>query len=158
MMRIEPLPGTARGRLSNFGRSMQAQAGKVAGIGVDLLHVDRIARAYARHGLKFAQRILGAQELEKFHVRYQRDSERGLRFLATRFAAKEAFSKAIGLGMHHPMSWTRMQTLNEPSGRPLVTLNEPLASWYAQRFGAAHVSMTDERDVVAAFVVVEARP
>lgn len=143
--------------LSNFGWSMQAQAGKVAGIGVDLLSVDRIARAYARHGLRFAQRILGAQELEKFHGRYQRDSERGLRFLATRFAAKEAFSKAIGLGMHHPMSWPRMQTLNEPSGRPCVSLDEPLASWYAQRFGVAHVSLTDESDVVAAFVVVESK-
>jgi holo-[acyl-carrier protein] synthase len=55
------------------------------------------------------------------------------------------------------MSWPRMQTLNEPNGRPRVSLDEPLASWYAERFGAVHVSMTDESDVVAAFVVVESR-
>ncbi|GAB2910372.1 holo-ACP synthase [Paralcaligenes sp. KSB-10] len=137
---------------------MRAEAGKVAGIGVDLLRVERVARAYARHGQRFAQRILGMQELEKFQHRYERDPDRGIRFLATRFAAKEAFSKAIGLGMHDPMSWSRMQTLNEPGGKPRVSLSEPLASWYAQRFGAAHVSLTDESDTVAAFVVVESRP
>src|SRR5690606_14108079 len=120
------------------------------------LRVDRIQQVYARHGDKFARRILGPQELEKFWQRYQRDPSRGLRFLASRFAAKEAFSKAIGLGMHSPMAWSRMQTLNEASGKPLVRLSDPLAGWYAQRFGPAHVSITDESDMVAAFVVVEA--
>lgn len=134
---------------------MLAETGKVAGIGVDLLRVQRIERAYARHGLRFAQRILGPQELEVFQRRYQRDSQRGIRYIATRFAAKEAFSKAIGLGMHAPMSWTLMQTLNRPGGKPGVSLSEPLASWYARRYGPAHVSMTDESDMVAAFVVVE---
>lgn len=136
---------------------MLAGTGNVAGIGVDLLRVQRIENAYARHGLRFAQRILGAQELEVFQRRYQRDRQRGIRYIATRFAAKEAFSKAIGLGMHAPMSWTLMQTLNRPGGKPGVSLSEPLAGWYAQRFGAAHVSMTDESDMVAAFVVVETR-
>lgn len=129
----------------------------VAGIGVDLLRLERIERVFARHGERFARRILGPQEIEKFNIRYQRDPQRGLRFLASRFAAKEAFSKAIGLGMHSPMTWSRMQTLNEASGKPCVRLSEPLASWYGQRFGAAHVSITDESDMVAAFVVVEAR-
>lgn len=136
---------------------MLGQMGNVAGIGVDLLRVQRIESAYARHGLRFAQRILGPQELEVFQRRYQRDKQRGIRYIATRFAAKEAFSKAIGLGMHAPMSWTLMQTLNQPGGKPGVSLSEPLAGWYARRFGAAHVSMTDESDMVAAFVVVEAR-
>lgn len=128
----------------------------IAGIGIDMLKVDRMERAYARHGERFAQRILGPQEIDKFRLRYQRDPQRGIRFLATRFAAKEAFSKAIGLGMHTPMTWSRMQTLNEASGKPRVELSEPLAAWYKQRFGAAHVSITDESDIVAAFVVVEA--
>ncbi|SHG85677.1 holo-ACP synthase [Pollutimonas bauzanensis] len=136
----------------------QAGKGKVAGIGVDLLRVDRIAQVYARHGRKFVERILGPQEIEKFQRRYQRDPQRGIRFLATRFAAKEAFSKAIGLGMHSPMSWPRMQTLNEASGKPLVQLSEPLAGWYRQRFGAAHVSITDESDTVVAFVMIETLP
>ncbi len=129
----------------------------VAGIGVDLLRLERIERVFARHGERFARRILGPREIEKFNIRYRRDPQRGLRFLASRFAAKEAFSKAIGLGMHSPMTWSRMQTLNEASGKPCVHLSEPLASWYGQRFGPAHVSITDESDMVAAFVVVEAR-
>jgi len=135
--------------------NMQAGPSIVAGIGVDLLRLDRIERAYARRGEKFLRRILGPQELEKFRQRHARDPVRGLRFLATRFAAKEAFSKAIGLGMHSPMAWTRMQTLNDPGGKPRVQLSEPLAGWYAERFGKAHVSITDETHVVAAFVVVE---
>lgn len=127
----------------------------VAGIGVDLLRVDRVRAVFQRHGQKFANRILGPAEMLIFHRRLQRDPQRGIRFLATRFAAKEAFSKAIGLGMRSPMAWSRMQTLNQPGGRPTVQLSEPLSSWYKQRFGDAHVSVTDEDDMVAAFVLVE---
>lgn len=127
----------------------------IAGIGMDLLRLDRIERIYARYGEKFVRRILGPEEIQKFRSRQQRDPQRGLRFLATRFAAKEAFSKAIGLGMHSPMTWSRMQTLNLPGGKPHVVLAEPLAGWYRLRFGQAHVSVTDETDTVAAFVVVE---
>jgi len=130
---------------------------RIGGIGVDLVRLDRIARVHARHGERFVQRILGEQEIAVFQRRWLRDPRRGLRYLATRFAAKEAFSKAIGLGMRSPMTWRRMQTLNAPGGKPQVVLSEPLASWYAQRFGAAHVSVTDETDAVAAFVVVEAK-
>jgi len=127
----------------------------IAGVGIDLLRIDRIDRALARHGERFAQKILGPDELLTFARRYGRDARRGVRYLATRFAAKEAFSKAIGLGMHLPMWWTRMQTLNAPGGRPMVVLAEPLRSWYAARFGAAHISLTDEHDLAAAYVVVE---
>jgi len=130
----------------------------IAGIGTDLVRVDRIRRAYERQGMKFAQRILGEQELQVFQRRHQRDPSRGIRYLATRFAAKEAFSKAIGLGMHSPMSWRRMQALNSPGGKPVVRLDGPLAQWCEGRFGAAHVSLSDESDVAMAFVVLEAAP
>lgn len=136
---------------------MLAQAGdaRIAGIGLDLLRLDRVQRVFDRHPERFVRRILGPEEIQTFQRRYQRDPRRGVRYLATRFAAKEAFSKAIGLGMRMPMAWSRMQTLNGPGGRPYVKLSEPLAGWYAQRFGTAHVSVTDEHDIVAAYVVVE---
>src|SRR5690554_3371841 len=139
------------------GAGMLTQAGgaRIAGIGLDLLRLDRVERVFERHPERFVRRILGPEEIQTFHRRYARDPRRGIRYLATRFAAKEAFSKAIGLGMHTPMAWSRMQTLNAPGGRPVVQLSEPLASWYGQRFGIAHVSVTDESDMVAAFVVVE---
>ncbi len=130
-------------------------AGHIAGLGVDISRVDRIQRVHDKYGDKFLERVLGAEEIVVFHRRWQRDPRRGIRFLATRFAAKEAFSKAVGLGMRMPMAWSRMQTLNQPSGKPGVVLSEPLRTWYDQRFGPAHVSITDEHDMVVAFVVVE---
>jgi holo-[acyl-carrier protein] synthase len=136
---------------------MTAASQFVAGIGTDILRVERIERIYQRQGLKFAQRVLGERELDAFHRRLARDANRGVRYLATRFAAKEAFSKAIGLGIHSPMTWTRVEVLNSSSGKPMLSLNGPLLPWYAERFGAVHVSLSDESDVVVAFVVVEAR-
>lgn len=133
-------------------------AGGIAGIGMDLLRIDRVERALARHGDRFAEKILGPEELQKFHARRARDAARGVRFLATRFAAKEAFSKAIGLGMRMPMTWTRVQTLNAPGGRPVLVIAPSLLEWYVPRFGAAHVSITDESDLAAAYVVVERKP
>lgn len=94
----------------------------IGGIGMDLLRIDRIERALARHGDRFAEKILGPEELAKFHARRARDPVRGVRFLATRFAAKEAFSKAVGLGMRMPMTWRRVQTLNAPGGRPVLVI------------------------------------
>ena len=129
----------------------------IAGIGTDIARVDRIAAAYGRHGDRFAKRILGEREWPVFLRRQARDPQRGMRYLATRFAAKEAFSKAIGLGMHSPMSWRRMEVINVPGGKPQVVLNEPLASWYALRYGAAHISVSDEKDMVTAFAVVETK-
>jgi len=132
-------------------------ASHIAGIGLDLIYLDRIENAWVRFGERFAAKILGADELQVFQQRSTRDKRRGIRYLATRFAAKEAFSKAIGLGMHAPMWWTRVQVLNAAGGQPVVVLVEPLRGWYAVRFGAAHVSLTDERDLAAAYVIVESR-
>ena len=131
--------------------------GAIAGIGTDIIYVHRMERSLARFGEGFVRRILGPHEIEKYHRRAARDPQRGVRFLATRFAAKEAFSKAIGLGMRMPMYWSAMQTLNEITGKPIVVLAEPLKTWYEQRYGVAHVSLTDESDLVMAFVMVEQR-
>lgn len=127
----------------------------IAGIGTDIIYISRIQSSYERFGDRFLQRVLGEQEQQIFHRRYARDHKRGLRFLATRFAAKEAFSKAIGLGMRMPMAWSRMQTLNAASGKPMVVLSPELQAWYETRFGAAHITLTDESDLVMAFAVVE---
>ena len=132
--------------------------GAIAGIGTDLLRVERIERIHARHGDRFVRRILGPEERLVHQRRQARDPRRGILYLATRFAAKEAFSKAIGLGIHMPMTWSRAQILNRPGGAPEIRLSGPLADWYAASFGRAHVSMADEADMVAAFVVVEALP
>lgn len=127
----------------------------IVGIGTDLLRVSRIHAAFDARGMRFARRILGERELAIFERRLVRNRERGLLFLSTRFAAKEALSKAIGLGMRQPMSWRAAEFVNAPSGKPEVVLNETLQSWCAARGYSFLVSMTDEADMVCAFVVCQ---
>jgi holo-[acyl-carrier protein] synthase len=130
----------------------------IYGVGTDVCDVRRIAATLARRGDRFAARVLGPAELQEFRARRARVESRGLRFLATRFSAKEAFSKAIGLGLHGPMTWRACEILNQPSGQPYVRLHGALADWFAERGLSAHVSVSDESDVATSFVVVEQRP
>ncbi len=127
----------------------------IYGIGTDLCDIRRIEATLGRHGDRFAERVLGADEIEVFRARRARAAARGLRYLATRFSAKEAFSKAIGLGIHSPMRWRDCQILNQPGGKPVIRLDGPLAEWFAARSLKAHVTVTDESEYAAAFVVVE---
>ncbi len=130
----------------------------IYGIGTDICDVRRIAATAARRGGdRFAERVLGPAELQVFRARRERVQARGLRFLATRFSAKEAFSKAIGLGIRWPMTWKACEILNEPSGKPVLHLSGELASWFEARGLVAHVTVTDETDYAASFVVVETR-
>lgn len=127
----------------------------IYGIGTDILKIDRVEAALARHGDRFAEKILGKEEMEKYLRRKAKVHARGVRFLATRFAAKEAFSKAIGMGMRMPMTWRAMQTLNAPSGKPEVVLSGALQDWMTQNGLQAQVSITDEAEYAVAFVIVE---
>ena len=127
----------------------------IFGIGTDILRIDRIAQTIGRRGERFAEKILGPQELEKYHRRKAKVASRGLQFLATRFAAKEAFSKAIGLGMRMPMTWRSMQVLNAPSGKPIVVTSGALTDFMQQHGLSAHVTITDEVEYAVAFVIVE---
>jgi len=130
----------------------------IYGIGTDVCDIRRIEATFARRGERFAERVLGDAEMKVFHARGARAQARGLRFLATRFSAKEAFSKAIGLGIRSPMTWRACEILNEPSGKPFVRLSGVLADWFDARGLVAHVTVTDETDYAASFVVVETRP
>jgi len=127
----------------------------IFGIGTDIVQISRIEAALARNGERFAAKILGPEEMEKFRRRRAKVEARGLRFLASRFAAKEAFSKAIGLGMRMPMTWRAMQTLNAPSGKPIVVASGTLKDYMEHNRLSAQVSITDEADYAVAFVIVE---
>ena len=130
----------------------------IFGIGTDVCDVRRIRETWLRRGDRFAQRVLGAQELQVYAARLARVEARGIAYLATRFSAKEAFSKAIGLGIHTPMTWRACQILNLPSGQPVVRLDGALAEWFAARHLVAHVTVSDESDYATSFVVVETHP
>jgi len=135
----------------------------IFGIGTDIQRVDRIREALARHGERFVERILGPEEILVYRRRSARDeahagaytTERGITFLATRFAAKEAISKALGLGMRMPMRWRAAQILKERSGKPRVATDEALGAWMRERSLIAHVTLTDDADYAVAFAVVE---
>ncbi len=127
----------------------------IVGIGTDLCDIRRIAATLDRRGERFAQKILGDRELHVWRARTLAHPARGVSYLATRFSAKEAFSKAIGLGMRMPMTWRHCEILKAPSGKPEIALSGHLATWFAQRGWRAHVTVTDENDYAAAFVVVE---
>jgi holo-[acyl-carrier protein] synthase len=127
----------------------------IFGVGTDICDVRRIESALARRGDRFAHRVLGPGEIHVFDARRARAARRGVSYLATRFSAKEAFSKAIGLGMHMPMTWRACEILNTASGKPEIRLHGALADWFKLRGLRAHVSLTDESDYATAFVVVE---
>ena len=127
----------------------------IYGIGTDICDLRRLRATLGRRGDRFAEKVLGEREIEVFRARRARVEARGVAYLATRFSAKEAFSKAIGLGIHMPMTWRACEILNLPSGQPVIRLNGALADWFAERGLAAHVTVTDETDYAASFVVVE---
>jgi holo-[acyl-carrier protein] synthase len=126
----------------------------IYGIGTDIVQISRVEAALARSGERFAEKILGPQELEKYHARRAKNAVRGLRFLATRFSAKEAFSKALGLGMRMPMTWRLAQMLNDPSGKPVIVCSGVLEEFMRQNKLSAQVTISDEADYGVAFVIV----
>jgi len=127
----------------------------VYGIGTDICDIRRVEATLARRGERFAEKVLGPDELQVFRARRARSEARGLRYLATRFSAKEAFSKAIGLGLHLPMRMPDCQILNQASGKPVLKLSGPLADWFAERSLSGQVTLSDESDYAVSFVVVE---
>ena len=127
----------------------------IYGVGTDICDVRRIAETLARRGDRFAERVLGPHEIEVFRARRAKVEARGISYLATRFSAKEAFSKAIGTGMHMPMHWRACEIVKAASGKPQIRLHGELAAWFEANRLRAHVSITDETDYAASFVVVE---
>jgi holo-[acyl-carrier protein] synthase len=123
----------------------------IKGIGTDLVSVARIEKALARHGNRFAQRILGPDEYKAFLV-HSRPSN----FVAKRFATKEATVKALGTGFSNGISWKDVQLEHLPSGQPKVVLSNAALELYTEK-GCQQIllSLSDEESLVSAFVVVE---
>jgi holo-[acyl-carrier protein] synthase len=127
----------------------------IYGIGNDICDIRRIRASLERHGERFAQKILSDAELATWAERSMRWPDRGVSYLATRFSAKEAFSKAIGLGMRMPMTWRSCEVAKAASGQPEIVLHGALKTWFEARQLVAHISLTDEADYAASFCVVE---
>ena len=127
----------------------------IYGIGTDICDLRRIAATFERQGERFARKVLSDAEFAVWKTRSERWPQRGLSYLATRFSAKEAFSKAIGLGMRMPMTWRSCEIANLRSGKPVIVLHGELKDWFEAKGLTAHVTVTDETEYAASFVVVE---
>ncbi|MBT8137502.1 MAG: holo-ACP synthase [Gammaproteobacteria bacterium] len=125
----------------------------IFGIGTDMVRIDRVEAVYARFGEKFVNRLLMPQEIAEFASR-----KRKIRFLAMRFAAKEAIVKALGTGFGHGV-WIRdIGVLHNDWGRPEVIFSargEQLCEQLGA--GAGYVSLSDEAGFAMAFAVLERR-
>ena len=127
----------------------------IFGIGTDICDVRRVRATLERHGERFARKILSDGELATWRERSARRHERGVSYLATRFSAKEAFSKAIGLGMRMPMTWGNCEIVKAASGKPGIVLHGALKTWFEARQLTAHITLSDETDYAASFCVIE---
>ena len=123
----------------------------IYGIGTDLIEIPRVERALARFGLRFAQRVLCEPELQRFRAHAKPAS-----YLAKRFAAKEAFTKALGTGIRAPANWHGVWVSNLRSGKPQLEFSAPLAALLDKRgIRRTHLTLSDERGLAAATVILE---
>jgi holo-[acyl-carrier protein] synthase len=123
----------------------------ILGIGVDLVEVSRVQRLLATYGEKFAERVLAASERERY-----RSAARPDWFLASRFAAKEAVSKALGTGLRYPVTLHSISVVTDAIGRPALQFLGPMpAHLKQQRVARAHLSITHEMGLACAIVVLE---
>ena len=123
----------------------------IYGVGTDIVEVVRIEKALARFGDRFAKRILCEPELKRFHGHRQKAN-----YLAKRFAAKEAFTKALGTGIHAPANWHGVWVKNLPSGKPVFEFSSALQELLQKRkILNHHLSLADERGMAVATVILE---
>lgn len=122
----------------------------IHGIGTDIVAVARIRAAVERHGERFAKRILGQAERAAYAA--NRD---GARFLAKRFAAKEAFGKALGTGVAPPATLHAVMVGHDDAGRPVYEYDSRLGAHLAEQGLSAHLSLSDEAEYVVAFALIE---
>jgi holo-[acyl-carrier protein] synthase len=123
----------------------------IHGIGSDIVEYERIETMWDRYGVRFAERVLSVRELPDF-----KSDSSAARFLAKRFAAKEAFAKAVGSGLREPVSLRRISITHDGLGKPVLQFDEMLRTHLAQLgINGHHLSISDERSMIVAFVVLE---
>lgn len=123
----------------------------IFGIGTDIVSTSRIVAVWERHGEAFAQRILAPEEWAGFV-----EAGQPARFLAKRFAAKEAFAKALGTGIRAPATWHNIRVTHDDMGKPMLDFAPELAALLARHaICSHHLSISDEKELAAAFVILE---
>lgn len=123
----------------------------IFGIGTDIVEVTRIEASIQQFGDEFAKRILAESEFTSYL-----QSKIKPRFLAKRFAAKEAFSKALGTGLREPATFQNIAVSHDDLGKPLLIFSAELERFLqSKNISRAHISISDEKNLATAFVVLE---
>lgn len=123
----------------------------IYGIGTDIVEVTRIEASVAQFGDDFATRILAESEFPSYQ-----QTKLKARFLAKRFAAKEAFSKALGTGLRAPATFQNIAVSHDDLGKPVLVLADELQIFLQKKnIKQTHVSISDEKNLATAFVVLE---
>ena len=123
----------------------------IFGIGTDIVEYARIERMWLQYQLRLAERLLSDAELPEYH-----EHAHPARFLAKRFAAKEAFAKAVGSGLRYPVSLSLISVTHDGLGKPMLQFDPLLRTYLAQLgINGHHLSISDERNMIVAFVVLE---
>lgn len=130
----------------------QDMKARIVGMGVDMVEISRMHTLYHTYGARFLKRIYTPHEQER--ALRQADP---VPSLAKRFAAKEAFSKALGTGFGQTLKWTQVGVVNDALGRPQLWFSEELKAFLTQQWGdfQCHLSLSDTRDIASATVLVE---
>ncbi len=122
----------------------------IFGIGTDLVAIERMQLMWERHGERALEKLLAPAERDDCRAHAAPG-----RFLAKRFAAKEAFGKALGTGIRAPVLLPAIAVVHDGQGKPAFAYSAELAEWLAARRLVAHLSLSDEAGQALAFVVVE---
>lgn len=123
----------------------------IYGIGIDVIQPQRVARLFDKYGERFVSRVLTPQERLRFELSRQK-----VQFLANRFAAKEAFSKAMGTGFRYPVTLQNISVVQNPLGKPELAFSNTL-SLQVNEAGICghHLTISDESSMACACVVLE---
>ncbi|WP_376707947.1 holo-ACP synthase [Kangiella sp. TOML190] len=128
----------------------------IFGIGTDIISLERIEQSLERNGDKFAQRILSESELIKYQEISEKHPKSKVAFLAKKFAAKEAISKALGTGMRKGIDFVQLSISHDVLGKPVVTLTGKAEQWAKQNYiQKVQVTISDEKHYAVAFAVAE---
>ena len=123
----------------------------IYGIGTDIVEVKRIKEALNKYGVALAKKILTSQELLTY-----KKTEGKENFLAKRFAAKEAFAKAMGTGMRSPVNFKSIEIIHDSLGKPKIkTISKLTLLVKSHHIKYCHLSISDEKNIAVAFVILE---
>ncbi len=128
----------------------------ILGLGTDIVRVSRIAHLQQQYNDKFKERLLTPAELSKLSSLKPEDTSK---YLAKRFAAKEALVKAIGVGFDGNISLQDISVLNNNLGKPYYDISEKLDKYIMQVFNTAqyrmHLSISDDIEYASAIAIIE---